>query len=397
MGTAPFSQTAARTAKTFGRAATRTMGRRLRRVVLPRHAKAKPGATPGVELDQLAAMPAHPEPAAVTAIDYSRDQVQVTHVEELEPFLDARRPEWSAVRWINVDGVHDPRVVEGLAKKYQLHPLAVEDLLHLHQRPKVDAYDGRDGEHPRLYIVSRMIQLIEGHLQSEQVSMFLGQNTVITFQEDPGDVWGPIRERIQRTGSRLRHNDASFLMYALLDAVVDSCFPVLEHFSDHLEELELRVMAGEQTVIHDIHAVKHELMLLRREIWPMREMVNALQRQEHETLSDNTRLYLRDVYDHTVQVIDLAETYREVASGLADMWMSAMSNRMNEVMKVLTIIATIFIPLSFVAGVFGMNFEVMPEMGWEHAYPWSYPIGFWAICIGMSGGMLWWFRRRGWI
>jgi magnesium transporter len=237
------------------------------------------------------------------------------------------------------------------------------------------------------------MKLREGQLQTEQISLFVGHRTVLTFQESPGDVWDPVRQRIRTPGSQVRRNDASFLAYSLIDAIVDESFPILEHFGDRLEELEDRVLQqpGPDT-IQEIHRLKRDLLLVRRAMWPMREVLQKMQREPHECFSDITRTYIRDVYDHAVQAIDIVETYREVATGLTETYMTAISNRMNEVMKVLTIIGTIFIPLTFLAGVYGMNFHHLPELDWW----WGYP-AFWIVSVVMAGGMVFWFRRRGWL
>ncbi|MEX0745759.1 MAG: magnesium/cobalt transporter CorA [Phycisphaeraceae bacterium] len=372
------------------------MRQTLPRIPIPKRIKATPGAIPGIEAASLTRLPIDEQPARVTCVDYAADHAtthDLSDPAELARFLEQPRPEGTAVRWINVDGLTDMHVIQQLARAYHFHPLAIEDILHVHQRPKVETFD-QSGEspRPRLFIVARMLQIIDSRLDSEQISMFLGKDTALTFQQKPGDVWGAIRQRINTTGSRLRENDASFLLYALLDAIVDHCFPVLEYYSGELERLDVNVLDGDQQTMREVHHLKHELMLMRREIWPMRELISALRRQEQVMLSDNTRLYLRDVYDHTVQVIDLVETYREIAMSLSDMWVNAVSNRMSQVMKVLTIIATIFIPLTFLAGVYGMNFGHMPELAW----PWAYP-AIWAVFLGTATGMLIWFRRRGWL
>jgi magnesium transporter len=356
-----------------------------------RFRKAKPGTRPGVELAELEKMPAPAEPVPVTCIDYGPDRVETHHVEDIDEFTARHRPEWAKVRWINVDGLDDGGVIGALAAKYSLHPLAIEDLLNPNQRPKIDTYE-KDGErHARLFIIVRMVQLIEGRLDSEQISVFVGHNTVLTFQRTPGDVWNPIRQRIAKPASRMRQLDASYLFYTLLDAIVDHCFPVLEHYGDRLEELEDLVLdRPDRETIQEIHGLKRELLLLRRAVWPMREVINSLQRESHECLSDTTRMYLRDVYDHSIQIMDIIETYREVAASLTETYMTAMSNRQSEVMKVLTIIGTIFIPLTFLAGVYGMNMPI-PE---NHA-TWAYPV-FWLVCLALGGSMVYWFRRRGW-
>jgi magnesium transporter len=354
----------------------------------------QPGAAPGVEPKDIVQLPVKLEDTYITCMDYSPDNSQFQEVTDLRDFIPRHRPDWSAVRWINIDGLSDMNVIHAFAKKYELHPLAVEDLLLTAQRPKVDSYGGEGREYrARLYIIARMLQMVDGRLTNEQISIFLGHNTVLTFQESRGDVWDSIRQRIQIKGSRLRNNDASFLAYSLLDSIVDHFFPILEQYGDRLEELEEMVIdKPRQEIVTQIHEVKRNLLQLRRSAWPMREAVSILQREPHECLSDTTRLYLRDVYDHLVQIIDLIETYRELASDLTDIYISSVSNRMNEIMKVLTVIGTIFIPLTFLAGVYGMNFHFFPELSLSWAYP-----AFWGVCVAVAGVMLYMFHRRGWL
>jgi len=365
------------------------------RLKLPtRFGKRPPGAAPGVYPDQVAKhAPARPAaPVKVTVIDYGPEQSEMHGVLDFDAFIATHRPAWSAVRWINIDGLSDPKAVEALAKKYELHPLAVEDLLNTSTRPKADAYPGDAEQAARLFIITRMVELKGDKLDSEQISIFLGRKTVLTFQESPGDIWDPIRGRINTKGSRLRTGDASFLVYTLLDAIVDNIFPVLEHYGDRLETLEEKVMSGrEPDILVDIHRLKRELLLLRRALWPMRDMVHQLQGERNETLSETTRTYMTDLYDHVVQAMDILETYREVVAGLGETHLSAVNNRLNEVMKVLTVISVVFIPLNFMAGVFGMNFESFPWK-WEHAFP-----VFAIACLGIALGMVGWFRRHNWI
>jgi magnesium transporter len=229
-------------------------------------------------------------------------------------------------------------------------------------------------------------------VRSELVSVFLGHKTVLTYQATRGDVWGDIRRRIATVGTRLRKGDASFLVYSLLDAMVDQCFPLLEHYGERLEELEGRVLEEPQRgVIREVYRVRRELLMVRRAVWPMREVLHALQVETHECFGEEARVYMRDVYDHLVQIIDVLETYRELGVELAEMYMGVLSNRMNEVIKVLTVIGTIFIPLTFLSGVYGMNLRI-PEEQWA----WSYPV-FWVVCIVVAGGMVVWFRRKGWL
>jgi magnesium transporter len=367
-----------------------------------RFPKRAPGTQAGIEPHELTTMAKKrgaKEPAVVTCFDFSPSRAEFLEVTDLEDFIIQNRPDWSEVRWINVDGLDDPDVIRAFAEKYDLHPLAIEDVMHVPQRPKVDTYPARGEIHGRVFVVTRMIRMIgqtarDCELRGEQVSIFLGRKTVLSFQErHDGDIFDPIRTRIKTAGSRIRENDASFLLYALLDAIVDHCFPILEHYSDVLEDLEDEVLERpDKKVIARIHSVKRELLLLRRAVWPMREVINALAREHHECLSPNTQTYLRDVYDHSVQIIDMVETYREFASGLTETYMSALSNRMNEVMKVLTIITTIFVPLTFLAGVYGMNFTHLPEKDWYYGY-----YVFWGICLATAVTMVIWFKYRKWL
>ena len=356
--------------------------------------KKNPGAAPGLEHDEIELLPSEAGRVSLTCIDYCPAEIAIRDIDNLEDFLNRHRPDWAVVRWINVAGLSNMRIIHALATKYDLHPLAVEDVLHLSQRPKVEPYGGEESEmQARLFIVAHALQLKGESLQSEQVSIFLGHSTVLTFQEAPGDMWDPIRQRLKTKGSRLRNNDASFLVYSLLDASLDRCFPILEHFGDRAEELEILILdQSQRNAINEFHQLKRDLLLMRRSLWPMREVVSGLQRELHECVSDTTRVYLRDLYDHVIQIIDIIEIYREIASDLTETYMSSVSNRMNEIMKVLTMIGTIFIPLTFLAGVYGMNFRFLPELD----QPWAYP-AFWGICLVVAVVMVVWFRRRRWM
>jgi len=352
------------------------------------------GTAPGIEHDEFIHHSGGSTPTTVTCIDYSPTNVTVEGIDDLEDFVGQHRPEWSVVRWISVVGFSNLNVIHTLAKKYDLHPLAVEDVLHGWQRPKVESYGGEESDfQARLFIVTRMLYIEDEILHHEQLSIFLGHNTVLTFQETGNDRWNSIRQRIRAKGSRLRSNDASFLVYALLDTVIDSCFPLLEHYSDRAEELEDRILEqSKPNVLSEIHHLKRDLLLLRWVVWPMREVVQALQRDSHECMSEITSIYLRDLYDHVIQIIEIIETYREIAGDLTETYMSFVSNRMNEIMKVLTLIGTIFIPLTFIAGVYGMNFRYFPELDLKWAYP-----AFWLICTLLTSVMLLFFRRRNWL
>lgn len=305
----------------------------------------------------------------------------------------ARLRQTYPVVWVNVDGLGDTKIVERLGEVFGLHALALEDVLHVHQRAKVEHYPDN------LYVVARMLNP-RSRLETEQLSIFIGQGFVVTFQEVPGDCLDPVRNRVRSEGSRIRELGPDYLAYTILDAVIDAFFPALEHIGEHLDELEDQVLLNSDLAsnISGIHTLKNDLLLLRRAIWPQRESLNTLIRDPSALVADETRLYLRDCYDHTVQIIDLLEMYREIASGLMDLYISAVSNRMNEVMKVLTIIATIFIPLTFIVGVYGMNFDPgsspwnMPEL---RAY-YGYPI-VWGVMLLVTLAMVVFFRKQGWL
>jgi magnesium transporter len=233
----------------------------------------------------------------------------------------------------------------------------------------------------------------EKRIVSEQVSLVLGPNYILSFQEHEGDVFGAVRERVRRGKGRIRKSGADYLAYALLDAVVDNYFVVLEKFGDHIESLE-ELLLGNPTLelLQNIHQIKREMILMRRSVWPLREVAGGIGRDETPLVHDSTRIFYRDVYDHTIQVADAVESYRDMLTGLQDLYLSSISNKMNDIMKVLTIIATIFVPLTFVAGIYGMNFEFMPELGWK----WSYLI-FWIVILGIGGAMIGYFRSRKWL
>lgn len=357
-----------------------------------------PEADPGLELDQLLAMPASSGRATVTCNDYSVDRCSVAEVPDLDAFLAAHRPDWVRVRWINIAGLTNPREIHAMAVKYQLHPLAIEDMLQPGTRPKVESYPAGEGHHARTFIVARKIHLRDSLVRFDQLSFFAGEHTLLTFQESYTGMWDGVAGRIRKSGSRLRREDTGYLIYALLDAVVDHCFPVIEHYGERLQHLSGEVLdRPDPTVSHRIHHIKNELLLLRRELLPMREVIHHLQQGDHDNVSETTCIYLRDVHDHLVQIIESAESHLELADSLAATSLNASSQRLNEVMKVLTIIATVFMPLSFLASVFGMNFHFMPELEADWAYPWIYPLGFWFLCFGIVFSMMLWFRRNRWL
>ncbi len=328
----------------------------------------------------------HLETPSVSLIRYDAGSV------EEQKGVDAStcRPPHDAtgVTWINVDGLHDVALVDSLAKEFDLHPLIVEDILNTTQRPSCDDYDGH------LHITLKMLRWDsdERRIDVEQVSLILGKGFVLSFQEKPGDVFEPIRERIREGKGRVRNMGADYLAYSLIDAIVDEYFAILEQMGEQIEWVEGKLAdRPDAAVLRDIHQLKRENLLLRRSTWPVRELINTLGRTESKLLTEDVRLYLRDVYGHSVQVIDTMETLRDLLSGMLDTYLSSVNNRMNEVMKVLTVIATIFIPLSFIAGLYGMNFQHMPELQWR----WGYA----AVLLFMgvvAAGMLLHFKRKKW-
>jgi magnesium transporter len=345
----------------------------------------EPGAPAGI--DHLPGRFEPPDPGQIRlrVIDICPNQVETRWFDDVRDLLDAPKPDWVKVRWIDVYGLHT-YVVSQIQNAFGFHTLAAEDVLHVPQRPRVDVYPDH------LFVVARMFFQRNDQLISEQISMFIKQGLLISFQEDLEDVWNPIRARLQSDGSKVRQGDASYLAYALLDAMVDHCFPILERYGEMLDHLEDAVLASSTSnMLQEVHAIKRELTILRKSLWPMRDVIAELQRGEHVLVSDYTRTYLRDVYQHCVQIIDIIETFRELAASLTDLSLSMASNRMNEVMKVLTMMSSIFIPITFLAGVYGMNFDYLPELHWQYSYA-----SFWLLCVVVGVGGFWWFRRKGW-
>jgi magnesium transporter len=304
------------------------------------------------------------ERSRITIIDYDARTFQEKEAKSVEECFSFK--ETATVTWINIDGVHDSELVGKLGAHFGVHPLILEDIMTTAQRPKVEDL----GDY--IYVVLRMLswEKEKNGVFSEQVSLILGPNFVISFQESAGgDVFGPVRDRIRTGKGRLRNQGPDYLAYALIDAVVDNYFIVLEKIGERVEVLEEDLVTNpDQETLHEMHALKREMIHVRRSVWPLREVISGLERAESKLIKKSTGIFLRDVYDHTIQVIDTVETYRDMLSGMLDIYLSSVSNRMNQVMKVLTIIATIFIPLTFIAGVYGMNFEFMPELKWRWGY-----------------------------
>ena len=323
-------------------------------------------------------------PVVVTVIDYDESRFSEQTYTLPESQLPALR---RGVTWIDVDGVHDTGVIQVVGDAVGIHPLTQEDIANTHQRPKIEDY----GDY--LYIAVRMLAPGDGEFHSEQVSLVLGKGYVVSFQEHPGDVFERIRERLRAGAGRLRSVGPDHLFHALLDAIVDSYFAVIEELGERIETVEEEVVADpDRETLQAIYTLKRSLITLRRSVWPLREAVAQLERGESPLIGEQTLVYFRDVYDHTIEVAETVETYRDMISGTLDVYLSSQSSRMNEIMKVLTIIATIFIPLTFIAGVYGMNFAYMPEI----RHPWGYPAALASMAV-VAGVMLVYFRRKGWI
>jgi magnesium transporter len=327
------------------------------------------------------------EKVRVSYIDYDEakfEEKEVEKIEECIPFKDT-----PTVTWINIDGLHQVDIIEKLGKDFNLHPLILEDIVNTEQRPKMEDF----GQY--IFIITKMLfyDEREGETKIEQVSIILGERFVISFQEVTGDIFETIRERIRKGKGRIRKMGADYLAYSLLDAIVDAYFIILEKLGERLEELEDKIIAESRPeTLQEIHKLKREMILLRRSVWPLREVVNSLERGESPLIKKACRIFLRNVYDHTIHVIDTVETYRDIVSGMHDTYLSSISNKMNEVMKVLTIIATIFIPLTFIAGIYGMNFEFMPELKWHWAY-----FTVWGVIVFVSVLMVIFFKRKKWL
>ncbi len=290
------------------------------------------------------------------------------------------------IRWIDIDGLHDTTLIESIGRIFNIHPLTLEDIVNTGHRPKVEIFEGY------VYAIIKMLRYHGGVISSEQVSLVISDRLLISFQEQPGDVFHPVRQRIHNAMGRIRNSGSDYLAYALLDTVVDNYYQILESFGEELETLEEALLENpERESLERIHQLKRETVYLRKQIWPLRETIGGLSHDDSPLITDQTRLFFRDVHDHTVQVIEIIESYRDILTGLLDLYMSSVGNRMNEVMKVLTIIATIFIPVTFVAGVYGMNFKFMPELDWR----WGYA-GAWGVMACIAAVMIFYFKRKNW-
>ena len=326
------------------------------------------------------------EEIRITLIDYDENQYnerEIENIEDIFPYKDT-----PSISWINIDGVHQVDVIEKLGDHFVLHPLLQEDVVNTHQRPKFDEFDDH------LFIVLRMFFLneVENKLEGEQISFIVGANFVISFQERPGDVFEQVRERLRNGKGRIRKKGSDYLAYCLIDAIVDSYYTILETLGEHIESLQEELVSEpKREDLQIIQDLKRDMLFFRKSVWPLREVIGGLVRSESTLIKQDVLVYVRDVYDHVIQAIDTIETYRDMLSAMLDIYLSSVGNRMNEVMKVLTIIATIFIPMTFLAGIYGMNFKYMPELEWRYAY-----LFFWIVVSVVLIAMISYFKRKKW-
>jgi magnesium transporter len=343
----------------------------------------EPGAPPGTLTPVVDKKVEKPR---ITHIVYNLETLHEAEHESIETLPESK--DASAVHWINIDGLYDMPLIENIGSRFGIHPLTLEDVINTGHRPKVEVFDDY------LFMVFKMLyyESTGNRIETLHVSLIVKQNTVISFQEIPGDVFAPVRERIKKGKGRIRKAGCDYLAYALMDAVVDHYFTVLETIGEKIEQVEQDLLSDpEPSVLQHLYSLKRELIFFRKQVWPMRELLNTLTKEGSPFFHEAVNVYIRDVYDHTIQVIDTVESFRDVVSGLQDIYYSTISNKMNEIMKVLTVIATIFIPLTFIAGIYGMNFEYMPELKWHWAYP-----ALWGILIAVFLGMFIWFKRKKW-
>jgi magnesium transporter len=328
------------------------------------------------------------ESVKITVIDYSESDVEEKELQSIGETSQYQQSE-NRVSWINIDGLHDVELFEKIGKQFGIHSLTLEDCLNTRQRPKMDEH----GDY--LFVVMKMLYVKSDadQIEKEQVSLILGANYIISFQEREGDVFSIIRERIRNGKGRIRKAKSDYLAYAIIDAVVDNYFVVLDGFNEKIDALDLKVIdEPSPEVLQEIYFLKREIVTIRKSVVPLRDVLSRLAKGDPELIDPSTEVYLGDVFDHLLQVIESIDANREILSGLIDLYLSSVSNRTNEIMKVLTIMAAIFIPITFVAGVYGMNFEVIPELKWKYGYAFV-----WAVIFSITGGMLIYFKRRKWI
>ncbi len=324
------------------------------------------------------------ESTRLYVFNYDEQRLEEKALKDVEECLAYK--DKGGVTWINIDGLHEPEVLEKLGKAFGLHPLMLEDIANTEQRPKLEDYNDY------LYVVVKMLYRPDHSILAEQLSLVIGKNLLISFQERQDIVFDPIRERLRNGKGRARMLGADFLAYQLIDAVIDNYFIVLERLSDEVEALEARVIAAPKPDgLHNLHRLKKDMIYLRRSVWPLREVIAAMQRGDSPLIGEAMRMYLRDVYDHVAAAADAVEAMRDLLNSMLEIYMSNMSNRLNEVLKVLTVITTLFIPITFIAGVYGMNFKYMPELDW----PWGYPAALLLMSV-VAAGMFMYFKRKKW-
>lgn len=328
------------------------------------------------------------EAVQISVISYTSEGVEEHQFQQIDQYLQHKFNS-SAVLWVNVEGVHDVELIRALGEKHTFHPLVLEDVVNTVQRPKIEDY----GDY--LFIVLKMLRPVAGgDFSSEQLSIILGQDYLFTFQEGiNSDAFDPVRQRIRNSKGKIRGMGADYLAYALIDAIVDGYFSILEEVGERIVDIEEELaLTPDQKSLQRINSMKKEIIFLRKAVWPLREAISFLERGDSKLLQDATRIYFRDVYDHTVQVIDTVETYRDLLSGMLDLYLSSISNRTNEVMKFLTVIGTIFMPLTFLVGVYGMNFKNLPELGWKNGY-----FALWGVMLALALLMVAYFRKKHWL
>ncbi|HOJ40744.1 MAG TPA: magnesium/cobalt transporter CorA [bacterium] len=325
-------------------------------------------------------------PTRITLFEYTPETISEKKVEDVAALVSSEAKK--GVTWLNIDGFQNVEAITEIGQFYHLHPLVMEDILTMDQRPRVEDFDDY------LFITLRMFYLSASkEIVDEQLSLILGENFLLSFQEMPGDIFDPVRERLRSGKGRLRNQGPDYLTYSLIDAVVDNYFVILEELGEQIEETEKRLLASPSPEkLSSIFALKRKLIFMRRSLWPLREAINNLLRSESKLVTSTTLLYLRDVHDHTIQAIETLETLRDILSEMVDIYLSSQSNRLNEIMKVLTIIATIFMPLTFIAGIYGMNFKYMPELN----SVWGYPAVLLFMAL-IAAVMLFYFRKQKWL
>ncbi len=326
------------------------------------------------------------ENSKISILDYNQKSFNEKEVKKIEECFEFKNT--STVTWLNIDGLQDTELINKIGQHYDIHPLVLEDILNTNQRPKIEVFDDY------VFMVIKMLTFNEREFRvmSEQVSILLGKNFVISFQEQPGDIFDPIRERIRTGKGRIKQMNSDYLTYAILDIIIDYYFNILEKVGEKIETFEEELMSEPKSdTLNEIYRLKREVLFLRKSVWPLRESINKLEKLESSLIHKKTAPYLRDLYDHTIQVIDTIETSRDLLSGMLDLYLSSVSNKMNEVMKVLTIFAAIFIPLTFIAGIYGTNFEFIPELNWQYGY-----FAMWGVMLIVGMGLLLFFRRKKW-